>query len=69
MRAVWPERLPLGVRIACFDWADSGWDIEQSVALARLLKAEDVDLIDCSSSGLVARAKIRVGPGYQVHSA
>jgi 2,4-dienoyl-CoA reductase-like NADH-dependent reductase (Old Yellow Enzyme family) len=66
VRAVWPERLPLGVRLSCTDWADDGWDIEQSVELARLLKAAGVDLIDCSSGGLVPNAKIPVGPGYQV---
>jgi 2,4-dienoyl-CoA reductase-like NADH-dependent reductase (Old Yellow Enzyme family) len=44
---------------------DGGWDLEQSVALARLLKAEGVDLIDCSSGGLVPQAKVLVGPGYQ----
>ena len=66
VRAVWPERLPLGVRISCSDWVDGGWDIEHSVALARLLKAEGVDLIDCSSGGLVPQAQIPVGPGYQV---
>ena len=66
VRAAWPERLPLGVRISCTDWADGGWDIEQSVELARLLKVEGVDLIDCSSGGLVPNARIPVGPGYQV---
>jgi len=45
---------------------DGGWDLEQSVALARLLKAEGGDLNDCSSGGLVPQARIPVGPGYQV---
>jgi 2,4-dienoyl-CoA reductase-like NADH-dependent reductase (Old Yellow Enzyme family) len=66
VRSAWPDRLPLGMRLSCTDWADGGWDIEQSVELARLLKAEGVDLIDCSSGGLVPNAKIPVGPGYQV---
>ena len=66
VRAVWPERLPLAVRISCTDWVPGGWDIEQSVELARRLKAEGVDLIDCSSGGLLPDAKIPVGPGYQV---
>ena len=66
VRAVWPERLPLAVRLSCTDWAPGGWDIEQSVELARRLKAEGVDLIDCSSGGMVPDAKIPVGPGYQV---
>jgi 2,4-dienoyl-CoA reductase-like NADH-dependent reductase (Old Yellow Enzyme family) len=66
VRGVWPERLPLGVRISCCDWMDGGWDLEQSVALARLLKSEGVDLIDCSSGGLVPKATIPVGPGFEV---
>jgi 2,4-dienoyl-CoA reductase-like NADH-dependent reductase (Old Yellow Enzyme family) len=66
VRAIWPERLPLAVRLSCTDWVDGGWDVEQSIELARLLKAEGVDLIDCSSGGLVPDAKIPVGPGFQV---
>jgi len=56
----------LTVRISCTDWVEGGWDIEQSVELARRLKAEGVDLIDCSSGGTVPDAKIPVGAGYQV---
>src|SRR5260221_13840717 len=66
VRGVWPERLPLFVRISASDWADGGWTIEDSVALARDLKGRGVDLIDCSSGGNVADAKIPLGPGYQV---
>jgi 2,4-dienoyl-CoA reductase-like NADH-dependent reductase (Old Yellow Enzyme family) len=66
VRAAWPDKLPLAVRISCTDWVPGGWDIEQSVELARRLKAEGVDLIDCSSGGNVPDAKIPVGPGYQV---
>ncbi|QYM79868.1 NADH:flavin oxidoreductase/NADH oxidase [Horticoccus luteus] len=66
VRAVWPERLPYAVRLSCTDWVEGGWDIEQSIELARRLKAEGVDLIDCSSGGAVPRVKIPVGPGYQV---
>jgi 2,4-dienoyl-CoA reductase-like NADH-dependent reductase (Old Yellow Enzyme family) len=65
VRSVWPERAPLFVRISATDWVDGGWDIEQSVALARQLKTAGVDLIDCSSGGNVPHAKIPVGPGYQ----
>ena len=65
-RAVWPENLPYTVRISCSDWVDGGWDIGQSVELSRRLKAEGIDLIDCSSGGAVPHAKIPVGPGYQV---
>jgi 2,4-dienoyl-CoA reductase-like NADH-dependent reductase (Old Yellow Enzyme family) len=66
VRAVWPDKLPLAVRISCTDWVEGGWDIGQSIELARRLKAEGVDLIDCSSGGTVPHAKIPVGPGYQV---
>ncbi len=66
VRGVWPERLPLAVRLSCTDWVPGGWDIDQSVELARRLKGEGVDLIDCSSGGAVPDAKVPVGPGYQV---
>src|SRR4029434_6289317 len=58
IRRVWPERLPLFVRISSTDWVDGGWTIEDSVALARDLKRLGVDLIDCSSGGNAAHAKI-----------
>ncbi len=66
VRAVWPDRLPLTARLSCTDWTEGGWDIEQSVELSRRLKADGLDLIDCSSGGGVPHAKIPVGPGYQV---
>ncbi len=66
VRAVWPERLPLFVRISATDWVEGGWDLEQSVQLAAALKDLGADLVDCSSGGLVPGAKIPVGPGYQV---
>ena len=66
VRRVWPENLPLAVRISAIDWKEGGWQIEHSVALAKQLKAAGVDLIDASSGGLVPDAKISVGPGYQV---
>ncbi|MBC9914773.1 NADH:flavin oxidoreductase/NADH oxidase [Chitinophaga varians] len=65
VRAVWPKELPLLVRISATDWAPGGWDLEQSTQLATLLKTEEVDLIDCSSGGLVPHQKINVGPLYQ----
>jgi 2,4-dienoyl-CoA reductase-like NADH-dependent reductase (Old Yellow Enzyme family) len=65
VRSRWPEKLPLFVRISSTDWTPGGWTIEDSVALARLLKQDGADLIDCSSGGNVATAKIPVGPGYQ----
>jgi len=66
VRHVWPEGLPLAVRLSCTDWVPGGWDIEQSVELALRLKMEGVDFIDCSSGGNVHGARISVGPGYQV---
>jgi 2,4-dienoyl-CoA reductase-like NADH-dependent reductase (Old Yellow Enzyme family) len=65
VRKVWPERLPLWLRISASDWTEGGWTIEDSVALARQVKPLGVDLIDCSSGGILAGAKIPVGPGYQ----
>lgn len=65
VRKSWPERAPLFVRISATDWVEGGWDIEQSVELARQLKELGVDLMDCSSGGNVPRAQIPVGPGYQ----
>ena len=66
VRRVWPEAAPLFVRISATDWVEGGWDIEQSVELARHLKLLGVDFIDCSTGGNAAQAKIPVGPGYQV---
>jgi 2,4-dienoyl-CoA reductase-like NADH-dependent reductase (Old Yellow Enzyme family) len=66
VRRVWPERLPLFVRISVTDWTDGGWTPDDSVALARQLKKRGVDLIDCSTGGNVPHAKIPAGPGYQV---
>ena len=65
IRRVWPERLPLFARLSCSDWYEGGWTIEDSVELSRIAKLLGVDLIDCSSGGLVPDAKIEVGPGYQ----
>ena len=65
VRKVWPERLPLWLRISASDWTEGGWTIEDSVALARQVKPLGVDLIDASSGGIVPAAKIPVGPGYQ----
>jgi 2,4-dienoyl-CoA reductase-like NADH-dependent reductase (Old Yellow Enzyme family) len=65
-RRALPDRCPLFVRISATDWTEGGWDVEQSVELARRLKGLGVDAIDCSSGGNVEKAKIPVGPGYQV---
>ncbi|MET0755918.1 MAG: NADH:flavin oxidoreductase/NADH oxidase [Pseudoxanthomonas sp.] len=66
LRQVWPEQYPLWLRISATDWAEGGWDIEQSVALSRGLSELGVDLVDVSSGGLVPGVKIPVAPGYQV---
>ena len=66
VRATWPEDLPLTVRLSCTDWAEGGWTLPETVDLSRRLRAEGVDLIDCSSGGAVPRAQIPVGAGYQV---
>ncbi|MDP2529120.1 MAG: NADH:flavin oxidoreductase/NADH oxidase [Candidatus Palauibacterales bacterium] len=66
VRAAWPDELPLFVRISATDWAEGGWDADQSVEFARLLGERGVDLVDCSSGGLVPGVNIPVGPGFQV---
>ena len=66
IRKVWPQRLPLFCRISATDWKEGGWDLPQSIELARLLHRAGVDLIDTSSGGLVPDVKIPLGPGYQV---
>ncbi len=66
VRQEWPDHLPLFVRISSTDWKDGGWDLDQSVELARRLRARGVDLVDCSSGGAVSDAQIPLAPGYQV---
>jgi 2,4-dienoyl-CoA reductase-like NADH-dependent reductase (Old Yellow Enzyme family) len=66
VRSVWPESLPLFIRISAIDWVEEGWQLEDSVQLARRLRPLGVDLVDCSSGGLVPYAKVELGPGYQV---
>ncbi len=65
VRGVWPESLPLWVRISAVDWVEGGWDLDSSVILARELGKRGVDVVDCSSGGIVPDAKIPLGPGYQ----
>lgn len=65
-RKVWPKELPLFVRLSASDWSEGGLTIEDTVQIARALKEHDVDLVDASSGGNVATAKIALGPGYQV---
>jgi 2,4-dienoyl-CoA reductase-like NADH-dependent reductase (Old Yellow Enzyme family) len=71
VRAAWPQHLPLFVRISATDWAPESlgpsWDLPQSVAFSKLLKQENVDLVDVSTGGNHPAQQIPVGPGYQVH--
>ena len=66
VRDAWPESLPLWLRISATDWVDGGWDVEQSIELARVAGGLGVDLVDVSSGGLDPRQEIATGPGYQV---
>lgn len=66
MRSAWPEHKPLGIRVSASDWVKGGWDIEQTVELARELKKINCDYIHVSSGGLSPVQQIALGPGYQV---
>jgi len=66
VRSVIPDRMPLFVRISATDWVEGGWDLDQSIILAKKLKTLGVDLIDVSSGAIVPKARIPVGPNYQV---
>ncbi|NJD05284.1 MAG: oxidoreductase, partial [Methylococcaceae bacterium] len=59
VRRIWPEELPVLVRISCTDWTEGGWDLAQSVRFAELLKHQGIDLIDCSSGGLTPDTPMR----------
>ena len=65
VRKAWPDRLPLFARISATDWVDGGWALPDSLELCRRLKMLGVDLIDCSSGGAAAKARVPAGPGYQ----
>jgi 2,4-dienoyl-CoA reductase-like NADH-dependent reductase (Old Yellow Enzyme family) len=66
VRAVFPERKPIGFRLSATDWIEGGWDVPQAIELAKQLKARGVDWVDCSSGGVSPLQKIPLGPGYQV---
>src|SRR4051812_44875984 len=66
VREVWPADKPVLYRISATDWTEGGWDVSQSIELARQLKRIGIDMIDCSSGGNVHDAKVPLGPGYQV---
>jgi 2,4-dienoyl-CoA reductase-like NADH-dependent reductase (Old Yellow Enzyme family) len=66
VRSACPRNLPLFLRISATDWVEGGWDLDQSVELARRVRELGVDLIDCSSGGASPDQRIALGPGYQV---
>ena len=66
VRAAWPDAKPLLMRVSATDWVEGGWDVEQTVELARQAHARGVDLVDVSSAGLHHEQSITLGPGYQV---
>ena len=66
MRAVWPASKPLGVRVSASDWIDGGWDLAQTLELARALKARGCDYLHVSSGGLAPQQQIKAAPGFQV---
>lgn len=66
IRTNWPAEYPLFVRLSVTDWVEGGWDVAQTVQLARQLRDDGADVIDCSSGGNVTGVRIAIGPGYQV---
>jgi 2,4-dienoyl-CoA reductase-like NADH-dependent reductase (Old Yellow Enzyme family) len=66
VRGVWPDNLPVFLRISATDWVEGGWTPDESVELARSVRELGVDLVDCSSGGLALEQKIPLEPGYQV---
>ncbi|PZF74374.1 NADPH dehydrogenase NamA [Taibaiella soli] len=66
IRTVWPESQPLFVRISATDWVEEGWNVADSIALAKEIGPMGVDLIDCSSGAIIPKVKIPVGPLYQL---
>jgi 2,4-dienoyl-CoA reductase-like NADH-dependent reductase (Old Yellow Enzyme family) len=66
IRAVVPERKPIGMRISSTDWVEGGWSLDDSVVLAKELKKRGCDYITASSGGSVPEQQLKVGPGYQV---
>ena len=69
IRAVWPSELPIGIRVSATDWVAGGWSVEDTVELARTLRAHGCDYMHVSSGGLSSAQKIEVGPGYQTRFA
>ena len=66
VREVCPRGFPLGVRISATDWVEGGWDLDSSIVYALALKELGCDFIDVSSGGTDPKAKVALGPSYQV---
>lgn len=66
VRAAWPAEKPLGVRVSATDWVDGGWEIEQTLALAKELQARGCDFLHVSSGGLSPAQQLAPTPGYQL---
>lgn len=66
VRETWPPDLPVFVRISATDWIEGGWDLPQSIEFAKELKKIGIDLVDCSTGGLLPGGRIPIAPGYQV---
>jgi NADPH2 dehydrogenase len=66
VRAVLPGEMPLGVRVSASDWVEGGWDLEQTIVLAKELRWRGCDFLDVSSGGLDPRQQVPIKPGYQV---
>jgi 2,4-dienoyl-CoA reductase-like NADH-dependent reductase (Old Yellow Enzyme family) len=66
VRAAFPKHKPVGIKVSATDWVEGGWDVAQTIELAKELKTRGVDWIDVSSGGVSGLQKIPLGPGYQV---
>jgi NADPH2 dehydrogenase len=66
VRAAFPDKKPVGIRVSATDWVEGGWDLPQTIEFAKELKKRGVDWIDVSSGGVSPLQKIPLGPGYQV---
>jgi 2,4-dienoyl-CoA reductase-like NADH-dependent reductase (Old Yellow Enzyme family) len=66
VRAAFPASKPVGVRLSAHDWVEGGWDLDQTIAVSKALKARGADWITASSGGSSPLQKIALGPGYQV---
>ncbi|MBI2812467.1 MAG: NADH:flavin oxidoreductase/NADH oxidase [Candidatus Melainabacteria bacterium] len=66
LRKEWPAEYPMSVRLSATDWVEGGWTVEDSVELSKILKAEGVDVIDCSSGSVRSGDRYPYAPGFQV---